>query len=46
MKQATMINIQELFKDVRNDRGNTEAAIEENKTKYKNKMEKIRKKKQ
>ena len=38
MKQATMINIEELFKDVKSDRISMEAAIEANKSKYKNKI--------
>ena len=46
MKQATMINIEELFKDVKSDRLNMEAAIEANKSKYKTKIEKIKKKKE
>ena len=46
MKQATMINIEELFKDVKSDRFNMEAALEASKSKYKNKIEKIKKKKE
>jgi hypothetical protein len=45
MNQATMINIEELFKDVKNDKVNVEVAFETNKNKYQNKIDKIRKKK-
>ena len=41
-----MINIEELFKDVKSDRFNMEAALEASKSKYKNKIEKIKKKKE
>jgi uncharacterized protein (UPF0305 family) len=46
MNQATMINIEELFKDVKNDKVNVEVAFEANKNKYQTKLEKIRKKKE
>lgn len=37
MKQATMINIEDLFKDVKSDKANTEEAFEKNKSKYQKK---------
>ena len=46
MNQATMMNIEELFKDVKSDKANVEVAFEASKTKYQTKIEKIRKKKE
>lgn len=45
MKQATMINIEEIFKDVKSDKVNTEAAFENNKNKYEKRIEKMRQRK-
>lgn len=41
-----MINIEEIFKDVKNDKANVYVAFEANKTKYQNKIERIKKKKE
>lgn len=38
MNQATMFNIEEMFKDVKNDKANAEVAFEANKTKYHTKI--------
>lgn len=46
MNQATMINIEEIFKDVKTDKGNVQIAFETNKTKYQSKIQKIKKKKE
>lgn len=42
MKQATMINIEDLFKDVKSDKANTEEAFEKNKSKYQKKAQKMK----
>lgn len=41
-----MINIEEIFKDVKSDKVNTEAAFENNKNKYEKRIEKMKKKKE